>query len=105
MPLWIRGAGAGAGAAVAAVAVHAARGLISPSFARVRADRAHAIRCAGYLIVGVGAAALIGPCLVLALLACGVLEVLIAGRPEPAATSFFLLIPASASVGGIGALC
>jgi chromate transporter len=35
-PLWVRGAGAGAGAAVAAVAVHAARGLLGPSFQRVR---------------------------------------------------------------------
>ena len=38
-PLWVRGAGAGAGAAVAAVAVQAARGLIGPSFERVRGSR------------------------------------------------------------------
>ena len=43
-PLWVRGAGAGAAAAVAVVAVEAARGLLGPSLARVRADRARSIR-------------------------------------------------------------
>jgi chromate transporter len=49
-PLWVRGAGAGAGAAVAAVAVHAARGLIGPSFARVREQPEQAIRWLAYLL-------------------------------------------------------
>src|SRR5450755_3335409 len=43
-PLWVRGAGAGAGAAVAAVAVHAGRGLVGPSVARVRDHRAQLLR-------------------------------------------------------------
>src|SRR5450755_2952823 len=76
-PLWIRGAGAGAGAAVAAVAVHAARGLLGPSIERVRADRARRARWLGYLLAGAVAAALIGPALVLVLLACGLLELLL----------------------------
>jgi chromate transporter len=73
-PLWVRGAGAGAGAAVAAVAVHAARGLLGPSFARVRGHRARAFAWLGYLVSGAAAAALIGPYLVLVLLGCGLLE-------------------------------
>jgi len=80
-PLWIRGAGAGAGAAVAAVAVHAARGLLGPSLRRVRERRARAARWGGYLAAGVAAAALIGPYLVLVLLACGLLELALQRRP------------------------
>jgi chromate transporter len=54
--LWIRGAGAGAGAAVGAVAVQAARGLIGPSFARVRSDRARSACWVAYLAIGIAAA-------------------------------------------------
>jgi chromate transporter len=74
-PTWVRGAGAGAGAAVAAVALHAARGLLGPSLKRARADRARAVAWLGYLLAGTAAAALLGPYLVLVLLACGILEV------------------------------
>jgi chromate transporter len=81
-PLWVRGAGAGAGAAVAAVAVHAARGLLGPSVRRVRERRARAARWGGYLAAGVAAAALIGPYLVLVLLACGLLELALQRRPS-----------------------
>jgi chromate transporter len=73
-PSWVRGAGAGGGAAVAAVAVHAARGLLGPSFGRVREHGARAARWLAYLAAGVAAAALIGPYLALVLLACGLLE-------------------------------
>ena len=76
-PLWVRGAGAGAGAAVAAVAVQAARGLIGPSYEHVRGNRARTARWIAYLAVGVAAAAVLGAYLVLALLACGLTEVLI----------------------------
>src|SRR6202034_3113203 len=51
-PLWIRGAGAGAGAAVAAVAVQAARGLIGPSFARVRSNAVRRLRWLAYVAGG-----------------------------------------------------
>jgi chromate transporter len=107
-PLWVRGAGAGAGAAVAAVAVHAARGLIGPSLARVRQNRARTGRWLAYLAVGTAAAALIGPYLVLALLACGLTEMLVQRKPWPMASrhhaSIGMLLPASISTGGIGAL-
>ena len=80
-PLWIRGAGAGAGAAVAAVAVQAARGLIGPSYARVRVHPPRRRRWLAYLAIGTAAAALVGPYLVLALLACGLVELARQGRP------------------------
>ena len=102
-PLWVRGAGAGAGAAVAAVAVQAARGLIGPSFERVRVSEARAARWVGYLMVGAAAAALPGAYLVLALLACGLVE-LLAQRRLNHPRSIGLLLPGSVSAGGIGAL-
>jgi chromate transporter len=102
-PLWVRGAGAGGGAAVAAVAVQAARGLIGPSLENVHASRARTARWIGYLAVGAAAAALLGAYLVLALLACGLVEVLIQRRPDGVA-SLGLLLPGSVAVGGIGAL-
>jgi chromate transporter len=80
-PLWIRGAGAGAGAAVTAVAVAAARGLIGPSLARVREQPPRRARWLAYVAIGTAAAALIGPYLVLALLACGLVEFLLQRRP------------------------
>jgi chromate transporter len=80
-PLWIRGAGAGAGAAVAAVALHAARGLLGPSFERVRADGARRARWCAYLGAAAAAAALIGPYLVLVLLAAGLAELALQRRP------------------------
>jgi chromate transporter len=107
-PLWARGAGAGAGAAVAAVAVHAARGLIGPSLARARAERRRTARWLTYLAAGTAAAALLGPYLVLALLACGLIELVVHRRPwlNPSGrhTSIGLLLPASIATGGIGAL-
>jgi chromate transporter len=102
-PLWVRGAGAGAGAVVAAVAVHAARGLISPSFARVKANRAQLARWVTYLAAGTAAAALLGPYLVLVLLGCGLIEMVIE-RGAPQLMSAVLLLPGSITVGGFGAL-
>ncbi len=106
-PLWVRGAGAGAGAVVAAVAVHAARGLLAPSFARVRESRSVLTRWVLYLIAGTLAAALLGPYLVLVLLGCGMVEALIRrGPPRLASAAMFL--PGSGSIslgaGGFGAL-
>jgi chromate transporter len=107
-PLWVRGAGAGAGAAVAAVAVHAARGLLGPSLSRARERSGYRPRWSGYLVAGVAAAALIGPYLVLVLLACGVLELLVQRRPRAASASqlwpFGPPIPGAIAAGGIGAL-
>ncbi len=108
-PLWVRGAGAGASAAVAAVAVQAARGLIGPSVARVRHDSERAIRWLAYLALGTAAAPLTGSFLVLVLLACGFAEWLIQARPwrgvgDRLTGAGVLLLPASVSTGGLGAL-
>jgi chromate transporter len=102
-PLWVRGAGAGAGAAVAAVAVQAARGLISPSFEHVTGRAGRIARWIGYVAVGSASAALIGAYLVLALLACGLIELLIQRRPN-GLRSVGLLLPGSVTTGGFGAL-
>ena len=107
-PLWVRGAGAGAGAAVAAVAVHAARGLLGPSFKRVRGERAREIAWLGYLIAGAAAAVLVGPYLVLVLLASGLVELARQHNPSTPVGShagpFAALVLLAASVGGFGAL-
>ena len=70
---WVLGAGAGAGAAVAAVAVQAGWALVRPSWGRARS---HA-RWVGYAAVGAAAAATAGPWVVLALLACGGVELML----------------------------
>jgi chromate transporter len=107
-PLWVRGAGAGAGAAVAAVALHAARGLATPSVARVRRNRARLVRWLGYAGASIAAAVLIGPYLVLVLLGCGLLELALGRAPTPAVAGvglpFIELAAATAARGGIGAL-
>jgi chromate transporter len=103
-PLWIRGAGAGAGAAVAAVAVHAARGLVGPSLARLTPDGGRRARWAAYLVMGAAGAALIGSYLVLVLLACGLVELLIQGRGSGLRSGLGGLVPASVHTGGVGAL-
>lgn len=71
-PEWVLGAGAGAGAAVAAVALRAGIGLIPSSWARAT----HSRRWIVYAVAGAAATALLGPWLVLTLLACGALELL-----------------------------
>jgi chromate transporter len=101
-PTGVRGAGAGAGAAVAAVAVHAARGLIGPSLARAREDRGRVVRWLVYIAAGTAAAALLGPYLVLVLLACGLLELLLQRRPAGLAS--IAVLPTAVAKGGIGSL-
>jgi chromate transporter len=99
-PLWIRGAGAGAGAAVAAVALHAARGLIGPSVRRASATPHRTARWLVYAAAGAAAAALAGSYVVLALLGCGAIEVLVTRHHS----ALGVLVPASVSTGGLGAL-
>jgi chromate transporter len=70
-PDWVRGVGAGAGAAVAAVAVHAGLSLVPDSWKRASAHW----RWIVYAALGGGAAATLGPWLVLVLLGCGAVEV------------------------------
>jgi chromate transporter len=106
-PLWIRGAGAGAGAAVAAVAVRAAIDLVGPSFSRAREDGREERLWFLYLGAGGLAAALVGPYLVLVLLACGGVELgLRRWRPTRLEMQAWpaLFAAAGAATGGVGAL-
>jgi chromate transporter len=103
-PDWVRGAGAGAGAAVAAVAVRAGSELVGPSYQHAMEGHGHRIRWLVYLLAGVAAAIVIGPYLVLVLVACGVLEMIRRRRPAETSGIWFPLPVAAASVGGIGAL-
>jgi chromate transporter len=105
-PEWVRGAGAGAGAAVAAVAVRAGGELVGPSYKHAMEGHGHRLRWVTYLLAGVVAAIVIGPYLVLVLVACGLFEV--ARRTwfsgNAASLSPAALLVGAASTGGIGAL-
>jgi chromate transporter len=110
-PLWVRGAGAGAGAAVAAVAVQAATALVGPSWTRAgspEAGRPEAGRgrWIAYLAVGAVAAAVSGRFVVLALLACGLIELAIASRLAARlhGLAWAPILPLAAAAGGIPAL-
>jgi chromate transporter len=97
-PDWVRGAGAGAGAAVAAVAVHAGLGLAPDSWRRSPARW----RWVAYAVLGGGAAATLGPWLVLVLIGCGAIEVTwqIAARGDRAGVHVWPI--AAAAVTGTG---
>ena len=107
-PAWVAGAGAGAGAALPAVAVHAARMLIGPSLARVRGERPRVARWILYLTLGAGVSVFAGSYLVLALLACGALELLVRRSRAVAGGGVsrqrLALAPVATSSGGIPAL-
>jgi chromate transporter len=106
-PLWVRGAGAGAGAAVAAVAVRAGSELVGPSYDHAMGGHGHLPRWLIYLLAGVLGAILIGPYLVLVLLACGLFELVRRGWFSGASALIWkpaALTTAAASSGGIGAL-
>jgi chromate transporter len=102
-PDWVRGAGAGAGAAVAAVAIRAGSELVGPSYRHAMEGHGHQMRWLAYLLAGVAAAIVIGPYLVLVLVACGLLEIIRRWRPEEAGMWWPLPVAALSS-GGIGAL-
>jgi chromate transporter len=107
-PLWIEGAAAGAGAAVPGVAVPAAIGLVPSSWERTRGKGAKRARWVVYLLLGVAAAATIGPYLALVLLACGLVEVGLIGvtsgwTSRSLALSSLVRAPTIA-VGGLGAV-
>jgi chromate transporter len=102
-PDWVRGAGAGAGAAVAAVAVRAGSELVGPSYRHAMEGHGNRPAWLTYLVGGIAAAIVIGPYLVLVLVACGVLEMI--RRRRSAEVGVFWPLPlAAASVGGVGAL-
>ncbi|HET7444199.1 MAG TPA: chromate transporter, partial [Solirubrobacterales bacterium] len=71
-PAWVLGTAAGMGAAVAAVAVRAGTDLIPPSLRRSPSRHRFVL----YLLLGGGAAAALGPWLVLVLVGSGLAEVL-----------------------------
>lgn len=96
-PHWILGAAAGAGAAVPAVALNAARNLAPASWRRLGTGAAARARWIAYALVGAAASTLVGPYLVVVLLACGMTEVALR-RPRPRATGTSL--PAVLASGG-----
>ena len=107
-PDWVRGAGAGAGAAVAAVAVHAAVGLLKPSWNRASARSRRRVRWVLYVLLGAAAGAVLGPYLVLVLLGCGLVELGLRAGPWESlhlqASPLLVPLVATVAVGGVGAL-
>lgn len=108
-PGWVAGAAAGAGACVAAVALNAALGLAPASWRRARAGRAGLARWVLYALAGAISAAIIGPYLVLVLLAAGLAEVSVhavdrARSAGPGGTALVSLLAGVPPLGGIGAL-
>ncbi|MFE2725949.1 chromate efflux transporter [Kitasatospora sp. NPDC059327] len=83
-PLWVLGAAAGAGAAVPAVAVQAATSLVPGSLTRAGRARSARARWVGYALAGAVAAVLVGPWLVLVLVAAGLAEIAVRARARPA---------------------
>jgi chromate transporter len=79
-PIGILGAAAGAGAAVPAVALNAAWGLVPASWRRIGDTRMQQCRWVVYGVAGGACAALIGQYLVIALIACGTVEIVIRRR-------------------------
>jgi chromate transporter len=104
-PTWVLGVAGGLGAVVPAVAVNAAVGLVPGSWKRTGGRRPKEIRWVLYLAVGAVAAAVAGAFVVVALLACGIIEVSL--RPRTGTSPKVLaVLPLSAvpAVGGLGAL-
>jgi len=101
-PAWVLGAAAGAGAAVAAVAVRAGTDLVRPSLSRTPARW----RWTLYAVLGATAAAMLGPGLVLVLIACGLCEVIshTLGRAGNVGIHVWPLIAATTSVAAGGLL-
>jgi chromate transporter len=107
-PDWVLGAAAGAGAAVPAVAFRAAWGLVPGSWQRIGTGRAHRVRWVFYALVGALAAATVGSSLVLAILACGLIEIVARSQGRPPLASSRSVVTAVAAhavtIGTLGAL-
>ena len=104
-PTWILGATAGAGAAVAAVALSAAWRLVPASWTRRAPGRAGTARWMIYAVIGGVTSATAAEYLVLALIGCGVVEIVL--RRTPRRSPALLLAGTSAHLalaGGLGAL-
>jgi chromate transporter len=103
-PRWAVAVGAGAGSVVAAVAVHAAWGLLPPSWRRTAGARR--VRWIAYVTAGALATALVGAWVVLVLLACGAVELTWSRtRPALAAHAWPVVLAAASATGGVLALC
>jgi len=100
-PSWVAGAGAGAGAAIAAVAVQAGWSLVPASWARTRRQRTVQVRWVVYLAAGAAAAAILGPWLVLVLLACGAVELGVHHLTVGAGARAVVPVPLLASLAGM----
>jgi chromate transporter len=107
-PTLVKAAGAGAGAAVAAVALQAA-GSLAPASWRRLSETGSRTRWLSYLLLSGVAAVVLGPWLVVVLLACGVVEVFARRaaqvrpgrlRPSSGHRQFSLLPLAVAGFGG-----
>jgi chromate transporter len=108
-PTWVLGAAAGAGAAVPAVALNAAWGLAPSSWKRIGSEQLQRMRWVCYALLGGAAAALVGPYLVLVLLACGVIEIAIRWQGRQSSSgSALALVPSvvthTVALGGLGAI-
>jgi chromate transporter len=108
-PLAIAGAAAGAGAAVPAVALQAASSLVPTSWLRAGKALAGRARWALYALAGASAAAVIGPWLVLVLVAAGLAEIVVRTvnlrRTAGRANTFLALAAVHAvAAGGLGAV-
>ncbi len=102
-PLVVLGLAAGAGSGVPGVALAAAVGLLPASLRRVRARPPRLLRWTAYLVIGAVCGATADAWLVLALLACGIAETLIAtGIRGP--TGRLSAVLAAPSTGGVGGL-
>jgi chromate transporter len=102
---WILGATAGAGAAVSAVALSAAWRLIPASWMRRARGQGATARWVIYAMIGAVTSAVAAEYLVLALIACGALEVVLRRRPRQSPA---LIMAGTAAhltaAGGLGAL-
>jgi chromate transporter len=108
-PIWLLGAADGADAVVPAVAVYAAWLLVPASWKRMGTSGGARSRWIVYAGFGATAAAVVGPYLVLVLIACGLCEVALRAAPRPRPTRPTAVVPLMvtqvAATGGLAALC
>ena len=97
-PTWVAGIGAGAAAAVVAVVIQAAVALARASFATRRGGAL--LRGIAYVLAGAVATVLIGPLVVVVLLACGLLE--LAWRRRRGAAAALHAWPVAAALAAAG---
>jgi chromate transporter len=108
-PAWVLGTAAGAGAAIPAVALKAAWTLVPASRRGMGDLRVEHVRWLVYVVVGGVMASVAGSYLVLALVACGLVEIVarnrgIAKPSGPARAMSPALIGHIGAVGGLGAI-